>query len=221
MNAYLSRFIADDFLTACDEQHRDMTVAINSPKTGESTSEALTEIQSSIEDRMVAVRAVTVEGMRAKAQTLRRLMADGDDSATICPDDADDIGRMTWSLLTDVLGEKSGAVELPAMPLKQMFALYDILRATHDILLGFAGNHRCQSEDGGYNLAGDVVDDLVTLMGCLSDRIAEDAEAVRPSDDLDVAMRAEIMMRHEISSEGPSSAATLAAEIYGKPAEAA
>lgn len=90
--------------------------------------------------------------MRAKARTLRRLIATGGDE-TARPDNLDDIGSMTWSLLTDVLGEPAGAVKVPPMPLRQMFALYDALRVLYNVALGYAGNHRFDGGEGILNQA--------------------------------------------------------------------
>jgi hypothetical protein len=107
-----------------------------------------------------------------------------------------------------------------AMPIQQLLALYDALRALGDVALGFSGNHRFQGEGGSYNQAGDFVDRMCMLIGCAADCIVDLAEVATPADKIEFDMRAEILIRHEIACESAASAARLAAEIYGEPREA-
>lgn len=124
--------------------------------------------------------------------------------------------------ITDDLEAKPLTVDQPkAMPTRQLFALYDALRALHDVALGFSGNHRFQGEHDAFNQAGEFVDRLCTLIGCASDRVADLAQAATPADDIEFGMRAEILIRHEISCEGAASAARLAAQIFAQSGEAA
>lgn len=108
-----------------------------------------------------------------------------------------------------------------AMPIGQLFALYDALRVLHDMALGYADNRRFVADHGGLSQAGSFVDDLGSLIGKASDRVAQIAEAASPGDDIEFDMRAEIMIRHAMSCNGAASAASLAAQLHGKAGEAA
>ena len=207
----------DHLLVACDEQHRRTTAEINNPATANEYSLALTQLQTDVENRMVATHAATLSGMRAKASTLRRLMASDSDTRTKCPDDVDDIGRMTWSLVTDVLGAQPEAPEVPEMPLNEAAALFDALRTVKDVVLGLCCQPRFKAASGGYNEAGEFLDNLAELIGTASDQIAEAAEAAVPdagSDDY--ADRASILVMEAFYCEGVTTAADRAFELYGR-----
>lgn len=212
----MSAATADNLLIACDQRHRSITAEINAPSTSNDVSQALIEIQGDLENRMVGTEAGNTAGMRAKARTLRRLMSGGDEPQQ-CPA-GDDIERMTWSLVVDVLEMEPNAVDVPTMPLGQAAALFDALRTVKDVILGLCCQHRFHSEGGLYNEAGEYLDNLAEVIGLASDQIAEAAEAAKPDEASDdFADRAAILIMDAFHCGGVTTAADRAIALYGKP----
>lgn len=205
----------DHLLVACDKNHRQTAAVINDPATSNDHSLALTQLQTDVENRMVVTHAATLDGMQAKARTLRRLMSGGDEPQD-CPE-ADDIARMTWSLVTDVLGAQPITLDVPAMALGEAAALFDALRTVKDVVLGLCCQPRFKADEGLYNQAGNCLDDLAEMIGRASDEIAERAEAAKPdqaSDDY--ADRATILIMHDFHCAGVTTAVDRAIDLYGK-----
>ncbi len=207
--------IADNLLVTCDRQHRSTTEEINSPSTSNEVSLALTEVQGDLENRMVQTHAGNIAGMQAKARTLRRLMSGGD-KAQHCPD-GDDIARMTWSLVADVIQAQPDTVDVPAMPLGEAAALFDGLRTVKDVILGLCSQRRFCVPNRGYNEAGEYLDNLAEMIGHAADQITERAEAAKPDEASDdYADRATILIMNAFHCEGITTAADRAIELYGK-----
>lgn len=208
--------VTDHLLVACDDHHRRTTAEINDPATSNDLSLALSQLQTDVENRMVVTHAGTLDGMRAKARTLRRLMSGGDEPQD-CPE-CDDIARMTWSLVTDVLGAQPDTLDVPAIPLSEAVALYDALRTVKEVVLGLCCQGRFKAEAGRYNEAGEFLDNLAELLGYASDKIAERAEAAKPDEASDdYTDRATILIMNAFHCEGITTAADRAIELYGKP----
>lgn len=87
---------------------------------------------------------------------------------------------------------------LKGLPGGQLQAVYDALKAAHDGAQGVVNQPRCLVE-GGFNPAGDMIDDMLNWLGLALDRVADAAEAREPQDEADSEMCAWTVVRHRAS----------------------
>lgn len=100
---------------------------------------------------------------------------------------------------------------LPAlMPLEEMAQLYDALRTIKSVIDGLMCQRRFDS-----NMAGAFLDDLNVALGLTCDKISDRAAARSAKSSDEFSLRAEILILQQFHCEGITSAADLAAKLYG------
>lgn len=206
-------------LSVADRRHSELSDLINAAGISDDDATRLNAEQCAIERAMAARRAKSGDEIKAKARVIRRLIVGGNFPDAALPETSDDdIGRMTWSLVSDVLRRDEAApIDLPIMPLDQMAPLFEALGNIRQVVAAFSCQPRFTASNGLYNEAGGVLDDLSDLIAKAEDRIAALAKSMKiekadPAYSDDFARRAEILIRREIGDEGM---ATLVSELYG------
>jgi hypothetical protein len=112
------------------------------------------------------------------------------------------------------------ALPLPnKLTYREMAALYDALRTMKEVGLGLISQARFTGDQGLYNEAGNILDDLCDLIGKTTDDLAEMALKARPdprsqSYSADFADRAHVLIAHENNCNGIESAAVQAFGLY-------
>lgn len=225
----MSALHPDAALLAAERRHSDLSDRINaSGDVGDTKVQRIGDEMRAAERVIGEARAATGEGLRAKARAARRLICGGNETTPALPEIYnDDVGRMVWSLIQDLLHQRALAdiavAPPPPMPLSEMVALYDGLRTVKDVLLAMACQPRFKSQFGpGYNQAGEFVDDLCEMIGRTSDHLAEMAETIVPADDNgdEFAERAHVLILDEINCNGITAAADMAIKLYGNEGDA-
>jgi hypothetical protein len=108
MSPHFSRIAPDAALLTAERRHSDLSDRINASGTSEDLCDRLLAEQVSTESVIAAARPETGDGLRAKARALQRLLCGGNVKRPTLPDSYDDdIGRLTWSLLQDILHQRA------------------------------------------------------------------------------------------------------------------
>ena len=97
----------DAALIAANHRHAVLTDDIARDVAAGGETAALDRQIEAAERVLEGAIAKTFVGLQAKASALRRVIVASNKPVYDCPDDADDVTRMAWSLLADILSLKS------------------------------------------------------------------------------------------------------------------
>lgn len=99
---------ANPVLTDAAHRHHAMTVMLNSPGISDETAHRLARLQVLLELKLRSTPAASLSDLLLKARVLSSLITSGSEAEAFlavppeCPDDVDDIGSLTWSILRDI-----------------------------------------------------------------------------------------------------------------------